>query len=70
MNKVSFVMINGIDYLISHRILDYVFLVDVDNPNNFLIRKVKKLGDSEYLEVIDDNEYNEALSLFKEKYDD
>ena len=70
MNKVSFVMINGIDYLISHRILDYVYLIDVDNPNNFLIRKVKKLGDSEYLEVIDDNEYNEALSLFKEKYDD
>lgn len=70
MNKVSFVMINGIDYLISHRILDYVYLVDVDNPNNFLIRKVKKLGDSEYLEVINDTEYNEALSLFKEKYDD
>ena len=68
MNKVSFVMINGIDYLISHRILDYVYLIDVDNPNNFLIRKVKKLGTSEYLEVIEDNEYNEALNLFKEKY--
>ncbi|MBO4245168.1 MAG: hypothetical protein J5892_00300 [Bacilli bacterium] len=68
MNKVSFVMINGIDYLISHRILDYVYLIDVDNPNNFLIRKVKKLGTSEYLEVIEDDEYNEALNLFKEKY--
>ena len=67
MNRVSFVMINGIDYLISHRILNYVYLIDVDNPNNFLIRKVKKVGNSEFLEVIKDNEYSEALDLFKEK---
>ncbi len=67
MNRVSFVMINGIDYLISHRILDYVYLVDIDNPNNFLIRKVKKVGNSEFLEVIKDREYSEALDLFKAK---
>lgn len=66
MNKVSLVMINGIDYIISHRFSDYVYLIEIDNPSNYLIRKIVKTNSGESLEVINDQEYMNALEIFSQ----
>lgn len=47
----------------------YVFLSNLDNPNDFCIRKVIKDNDSDYIVgLTDDKEFDEILELFNRKY--
>ena len=61
---VAVVRIDDIDYTIVEIINGYAYLVDLDDPNNFLI--MKDAGE-ELVSVTDENEYESALKLFSDK---
>lgn len=47
----------------------YVFLSDLENPENFCIRKLITENDEEYIIGLDsDEEFNNVLNLFTQKY--
>lgn len=47
----------------------YVFLSNLDNPENFCIRKLIKENDEEYIIGLDTKEeFNNVLNLFTQKY--
>lgn len=61
---VAVVTIDGIEYTIVEIINGYAYLVDLDNPNNYLI--MKDAGE-ELVSVTDEDEYENALKLFSDK---
>ena len=61
---VAVVRIDDTDYTIVDIIGEYTYLMDLDNPNDFLI--MKTVGE-ELVSVSDEDEYNIALNLYKEK---
>ena len=61
---VAVIRIDDTDYTIIDIIGDYTYLLDLDNPDDFLIMKSK--GD-ELVSVNDEDEYTRALNLYKEK---
>jgi len=47
----------------------YVFLSDLENPENFCIRKLLKENDEEYIIGLDSKEeFDTILNLFTQKY--
>lgn len=47
----------------------YLFFSDLDNPENFCIRKLVIKNDDEYVMELESNvEFNELLGLFNKKY--
>ncbi len=68
-----YVNIKGIDYLILDEIkinnTIYVYLSEVVNPLNFMIRKVVLEGDKEYLIGLDnDEEVTNAFNYYYQKH--
>ena len=61
---VAVVRIDDTDYTIVDIIGEYTYLMDLDNPDDFLI--MKTVGE-ELVSVSDEDEYNIALNLYKEK---
>lgn len=64
---------DGIEYTEIDRVKKdgntYVFLSNLDNPNNFCIRKVIKEDEEDYIVGLeDDTEFDEVLKLFGDKY--
>ena len=47
----------------------YIFLSDLENPENFCIRKLIKENDEEYIVGLDtEEEFDKILNLFMQKY--
>jgi len=61
---VAVIRIDDIDYTIIDIINDYTYLMDLDNPNDFIIMKTEG---EELVSINDEDEYNRALSLYKDK---
>ena len=61
---VAVVRIGDDDYTIIDIIGEYTYLMDLDNPDHFLI--MKSQGE-DLVSVTDEDEYNIALNLYKEK---
>ena len=61
---VAVVRIDDTDYTIVDIIGEYTYLMDLDNPDDFLIMKTEG---EELVSVSDEDEYNIALNLYKEK---
>lgn len=69
----DYVNIKGIDYLILDEIkinnTIYVYLSEVVNPLNFMVRKVVLEGDKEYLVGLDsDEEVTNAFNYYYQKH--
>lgn len=61
---VAVVRIDDVDYTIVEIINGYAYLVDLDNPNDFLIMKDEG---EELVSITDENEFENALKLFSDK---
>lgn len=61
---VAVVNIDGVEYTIVEIINGYAYLVDLDNPKDFLI--MKDAGE-ELVSVTDEEEFENALKLFSDK---
>lgn len=64
---------NNLDYYeidnINYNNNNYVFLSEVNNPENFCIRKIKEKNNEEYIIGLDsEEEFDTILKLFTEKY--
>lgn len=54
---------------IIHNNIEYVLLSEVNNEENFCIRKIKKKNNEEYIVGLDsDEEFDTILKLLTEKY--
>ena len=75
MNIKSIKLEDGIEYMVLDEIdLDnntYVYLTNVDDEEDFCIRKVDNTKNESMLVGLDtDNEFDKALLLFSKKYQD
>jgi hypothetical protein len=75
MNIKSIKLEDGIEYMVLDEIdLDnntYVYLTNVDDEEDFCIRKVDNTKNDSMLVGLDtDNEFDKALLLFSKKYQD
>jgi hypothetical protein len=61
---VAVVRIDDIDYTIVDIIKGYAYLVDLDNPDNFLIMKDEG---EDLVSITDEDEFNKACKLFGDK---
>ena len=61
---IAVVRIDDVDYTIIDVIDGYTYLVDLDNPDDFLI--MKDAG-KELVSVTNENEFEKALELFRNK---
>jgi hypothetical protein len=61
---VAVVRIDDVDYTIVDVINGYAYLIDLDNPDDFLI--MKDAGE-ELVSITDENELESALLLFSDK---
>ena len=61
---VAVIRIDDTDYTIVDIIGDYTYLVDLDDPNDFLIMKPEG---EELVSITDEDEYTRALNLYKDK---
>ena len=61
---VAVVRIDDVDYTIVDVINGYAYLIDLDNPDDFLI--MKDAGE-ELVSITDENELGSALLLFSDK---
>lgn len=62
--EISVINIDGIEYTIIDKIDKYIYLLDLNNPNNFKIMTETK---EELVSVTDEMEINIALDLFNKK---
>lgn len=62
--EISVINIDGIEYTIIDKIDKYIYLLDLNNPNNFKIMTETK---DELVSVTDEMEINIALDLFNKK---
>lgn len=59
--EISSIIDNGVEYLL---------LIEENNPRNICFRKVTIENEKEYLDLLTDNEYNYVKELFKNKIKD
>lgn len=62
--EISVINIDGIEYTIIDKIDKYIYLLDLNNPNNFKIMTETK---EELVSVTDEIKINIALDLFNKK---
>lgn len=62
--EISVINIDGIEYTIIDKIDKYIYLLDLNNPNNFKIMTETK---EELVSVTDEMKINIALDLFNKK---
>ena len=66
-NNVEYTEIDKINYNNN----TYIYLSNIDNPEDFCIRKIVKENDEEYIVGINSNkEIDKVLELFMKKYTD
>lgn len=64
-NNIEYTEIDKIEYNNN----TYIFLSDLENPENFCIRKLITENNEEYIIGIDtEEEFNNVLNLFQQKY--
>lgn len=69
MIKETVILEDGIEYIITDKINNYLYLNNLNEPKNFLIRKETMENGEEYICGLDnEEEYYNALKLFEEKY--
>ena len=65
MIDVDTIEINNVKYMVVGEIDNYVYLANIDNPSNFLIKKEIDKDGEKYLAPIEDKEeFKKALGLF------
>lgn len=62
--EINVINIDGIEYTLIDKIDKYIYLLDLNNPNNFKIMTETK---DELVSVTDEMEINIALDLFNKK---
>lgn len=62
--EINVINIDGIEYTLIDKIDKYIYLLDLNNPNNFKIMTETK---EELVSVTDEMEINNALDLFNKK---
>lgn len=62
--EINVINIDGIEYTLIDKIDKYIYLLDLNNPNNFKIMTETK---EELVSVTDEMEINKALDLFNKK---
>lgn len=63
--KVSIINVDNIPYVIKKRVDNYLLLVDINNPENFMIHKVIKNNNKESMIPLDNQEeFINALNKF------
>ena len=69
MIKETIILEDGIEYIITDAINNYLYLNNINDPNDFCIRKKIIENNEEYIIGLKDlEEYYNALKLFEEKY--
>jgi hypothetical protein len=69
MIKETIVLEDDIEYIITDTIKDYVYLNNINDLEDFCIRKKIKENDEFYLIGLEnDKEFYNALKLFEQKY--
>ena len=69
MIKETIVLEDGIEYIITDKINNYLYLSNINDPKDFCIRKELIEEGEEYISGLNnEEEYYSALKLFEEKY--
>ena len=69
--ETSVVEIDGKEFFLLNTLDKYMFYVDKDNPEDFYIFKEVNVDGEEYIVSLDDeDEYDNALDMYYEKYGD
>lgn len=69
MEKETIILENGIEYIITDTINNYVYLNNINNIKDFCIRKQIIENEDEYIVGLEnEDEYYKALELFEKKY--
>lgn len=71
--ECNVITINNIEYTeidkINYNNNTYIFLANVDNPSDYMIRKLTIKNNEEYLSALsNEEEFKELLNIFKNKY--
>ena len=67
MEEVTIFSFDNKDYMLLDQIHDYVYLSNVDDRRDMMIRKVDPNDDEVLLPIEDDEEFEEALLLLTQK---
>ena len=74
MKQVEIIDIENKKYMVLNEIVDngdtYLYLTNIKNPKDFIIQKVDKNDESYLVNLDNDEEFNRALNLFKNKIDE
>lgn len=75
MKEYDIVLIEGNEYIEIDRINiennTYVYLTELSNPDNFIIKKYLEVDGEEYFEGLEsDNEFDKVLTYFLKKHKD
>ena len=74
MKQVEIIDIENKKYMVLNEIVDngdtYLYLNNIKNPKDFIIQKVDKNDESYLVNLDNDEEFNRALNLFKNKIDE
>lgn len=71
--ECNVITINNIEYTeidkINYNNNTYIFLANIDNPSDYMIRKLTIKNNEEYLSALNsEEEFKELLNIFKNKY--
>lgn len=71
--ECNVITINNIEYTeidkINYNNNTYIFLANIDNPSDYMIRKLTIKNNEEYLSALSsEEEFKELLNIFKNKY--
>lgn len=67
MEEVTIFSFDNKDYMLLDQIYDYVYLSNVDDRRDMMIRKVDPNDDEVLLPIEDDEEFEKALLLLTQK---
>ena len=69
MEKETIFLEDGIEYIITDKINNYIYLSNINDLKDFCIRKEIIKNDEEYIVGLEnEEEYYKALALFEKKY--
>ena len=71
--ECNVITINNIEYTeidkINYNNNTYIFLANIDNPSDYMIRKLTIKNNEEYLSALsNEEEFKDLLNIFKNKY--
>lgn len=69
MEKETIFLEDGIEYLITDKIDNYIYLNNINDIEDFCIKKIIIKDNEEYIVGLDtDEEFFKALAIFQKKY--